>query len=441
MRLTLLLAILAACNEYDLVRPDKEDPVPVDTAPPVVELYPDIEISPSSLDFGSTFRNCTTAPQTVTVRNVGDAELEIASIALSGSGNSAFGLHATPHNLQPGEELTFTVDFSPTAWTSFSVSAVVDSNDPDEPQVGVGLTGLGAEDQIFEETFTQNYNDAVDVLWVVDNSGSMSSAINQVMLNFDHFIGQFVSLGLDFHLGVVTTDMDNPTQSGRLQGPTLVIDSTNPDPHAAFLEVVNLGTNGSGSEKGFAATQAALTEPLLSTTNAGFLREDAALATIVVTDEDEDSTITPPAFATWYTTLKTDPTKVSFSAICGDPEFIGCQDPFGTGITATGGFKYVEAAGLTGGIWESICTSDWDVALQHLSVTAAGMSYEFPLTNTPSSLASLVVTVDGVEPPYSIIDGWIYESSTNSVVFDGTAIPAPGAQIVVSYPVAGECES
>lgn len=439
MRTAPLFALLAACNEYDLVRPDKEDPVPIDTSPPVEELFPDIEVSPSSLDFGSVLRNCTADPQTVTVRNVGEAELVIHHIALEGSGSSAFGLSASPVNLQPGEELTFTVDFTPTAWTSFAVQAVVDSNDPDEPLSGVDLTGIGAEDQMFEEVFTQSYNTSVDVLWVVDNSGSMSSAINQVMVNFDHFIDQFLALGLDFHLGVVTTDMDNPTQAGRLQGPTLVIDASNPDPHAAFLEVVNLGTSGSGSEKGFAATQAALTEPLLSTANAGFLREDAALATIVVTDEDEDSNLTASVFSSWYTTLKSDPSMVTFSAICGDPEFIGCQDPFGTGITAAPGFKYVEATQLTGGIWESICTSDWDVALQHLSVTAAGMSYDFPLTHVPSSLAQLTVTVDGTEPPYGIIDGWIYESSTNSIVFDGAAIPGPGAQIVVRYPIAGEC--
>ncbi|MCB9758254.1 MAG: choice-of-anchor D domain-containing protein [Alphaproteobacteria bacterium] len=441
MRPTASILVLFAlgCTEYDLSRPDKEDPTPVDTSPPEPTVAPDIVVTPTSLEFGVILRECPSEPQTVTVENVGDAELIVGSVSLQGSGSSAFRLDGQPINLQPNESFTFDVTFTPTAWTRFEVDVVVVSNDPDEPEVAVGLMGDGGEDQTFEDTFVQEYFDEVDVLWVVDNSGSMSSAIAQVQNNFSHFIGQFLDLGLDYHIGVVTTDMDNPAMQGQLQGPATYIDASNPDPEAAFLVAVDQGSNGSGSERGFEATRAALTEPLISGHNAGFLRESAALATIVVSDEDDDSNILPSNFASWYNGLKSDPSTVTFSAICGDPGFTGCLDPFGTGVTATPGNLYVDAVDRTGGIWQSICTANFDTALRHLSVTAAGMSYEFSLTRTPSSLATMVVTVNGTEVPYALNDGWIYNSDNNSVVFDGEAIPDPGAEIVVTYPVSGEC--
>ena len=56
----------------------------------------------------------------------------------------------------------------------------------------------------------------VDVLWVVDNSGSMSEEQGQVVANFQDFINEFISLGLDYHMAVVTTDMDDANYAGRL---------------------------------------------------------------------------------------------------------------------------------------------------------------------------------------------------------------------------------
>ena len=141
----------------------------------------------------------------------------------------------------------------------------------------------------FEEGFVQEYNPVVDVLWVVDNSGSMSSALNAVQQNFEAFINEFILLNLDYRMTVITTDMDNPDQSGKRQGPIFNSSMSTSDVISQFLVSVNQGASGSGSERGFEAVQTALTEPLLSGENAGFLRDEAALTVIVVSDEDDDS--------------------------------------------------------------------------------------------------------------------------------------------------------
>ena len=233
--------------------------------------------------------------------------------------------------------------------------------------------------------------------------------------------------------------MDDPVESGRFRGPVLTQDT--PDVINAFLAQVDQGSAGSGSERGFDAVQAALSEPLASTDNAGFLREEAALAVIVLSDEDDDSTQGSTSFVNWFESLKPDPEKLTFSSICGDRGF-GCQefDFFGNTLSASAGPQYIDATDMTDGFWASICTSDYTGILQQISLTAAGMTVEFPLDHPPSNLGLMTVTVDGVTVVQDGVDGWVYDTDTQSLVFNGDGIPGPGAEVVVGYPVATECE-
>ena len=47
----------------------------------------------------------------------------------------------------------------------------------------------------------------LDMLWVVDDSGSMCQEQKVLRENFDKFIGELQTTNLDFHLGLTTTDM------------------------------------------------------------------------------------------------------------------------------------------------------------------------------------------------------------------------------------------
>ncbi len=424
--------LLAACSDYDLSRPDKaepegeEDPIP----DPDPVGAPDIELSPTTVDFGFLPRNCLSAWQPITIANVGDEDLEVASYDLTGQGASGYEIHPEDELdpgdllvLAPGEDVTVRVRFSPTAWVRYEPDFSVESNDPDEPTAGVDLAGEGAQDAMTEETFTQDLHDEVDVLWVVDNSGSMSDDLITVGNNFEAFIQVFLDLGLDFHMGVITTDMDNPAQSGRLVGP--YITNSTADPVGDFIDLIDLGSSGSADEVGFEAIQAALTNPILSDENAGFLRTDAALTSIVITDEDNSSFQSAASFVTFYEALKPTPELTTFSAICEDL-FISCS-------------KYAAAADATGGITGDIAASDYSTLLEQISLTAAGMTISFDLGDTPSDLSRVVVTVEGRTVPYDSSNGWTYDSADGAIVFHGSAVPAPGESGTVTYPVAGEC--
>jgi hypothetical protein len=458
--IVLIPALALACSEYDLNRPDDppDKPNPVDTgdSTPPDTSAPDIEIEPTSLDFGYVMKDCDSDPQDITITNVGDAELVIDSIAFMGTSSGAFSYSGTAETLAPEESAVLSVVFTPTAWITYDdVELEIVSNDPDENPATVPTAGVGSEDPYFEETFQQGEPGPVDILWVVDNSGSMEDEILRVKNEFDVFIGEFVEMDLDFHIGAVTTDMDDPAQSGQLQGSPTYFDETHTDPSTAFGATIDsiYASVGSGSERGLEAVQTALQEPALSGANAGFFRDTTedgtpvAIHTIVVTDEDDDSSVSASSFSSWYNGLKADPETANFSAICGDPVSSsnwmgGCMEwdtTSGRMLEASAGTKYVDAVDATGGYWASICSAEFSEALQYLSLETMGMSAVYELTYVPSSIALTVVEVEGERISYSAVDGWTYTTDNNAVNFHGEAIPEPSASIYVNYPYDGGC--
>lgn len=443
--LSLLAAVVTGCSEYDLKR-GAEVEEPEDTSAPPVRPpdpeNPDIRVEPDSIDFEYVPAGCDAAEE-VTVSNVGAADLTVSAISLGGSDGAHFRLEGAESELvlAPGEAATFEVVFTPPDDAARTADITVSSDDPDTPEAGVGLEGIGANGGTYEEIFHQEAFAQVDILWVLDNSGSMSDALDHVYENFSLFIDPFLSIGLDFRMGVITTDMNNPSHSGRLQGPQLWITGDSPDPEAQFLEVIQQGSGGSGEERGMDAIQAALTDPLLSGENNNFMREDAHLATIVVTDEDDDSTVSSSSFASWYMGLKDDPDMVTFSAFCGEAP-IGCFEwvSWSDGmITAEHGKDYLDAIDRIGGTWASICSDDFSDALSLLSLEASGLKDTFVLAAVPTSIGDMEVLVNGAEVRYDNVDGWQFDWGLNAVIFYGAAIPPNEAVIEVTYPFEGGC--
>lgn len=435
MRTIILLASLApfavACTEYDIHRPNKSEAEPPEEEPepepePEPSPDPDIELSRTAIDFGGWPKDCASDVEILTVSNVGGSDLLVSNVEIMGEGKGAYGLlvdGGTEFTVAPGESVELEIVFEPNAWVDFEPTFRVTSNDPDEATADAALTGFGMADSIHEQTFEQDLYEAVDVLWVVDNSGSMTDDLEIVARNFSAFIQVFIDLGLDWQMGVVTTDMDNPDYSGKLVGPYLT--PTSPDVVGEFIDQIDLGSGGSATELGFEATQAALTAPLIDGHNAGFMREHAALATIVISDEDNSSFMSASSFVGWYEGLKTDAEMTTFNAIC-EGIFFSCG-------------KYAEAADTSGGITGDIAATDYASVLESISYTAAGMTVSFDLDNEPSDLGRMTVTVDGVEVAQDLDNGWTYDTLDQSITFHGTSIPAPGSTGSIAYPVAVEC--
>ncbi|RMG19810.1 MAG: VWA domain-containing protein [Deltaproteobacteria bacterium] len=278
----------------------------------------------------------------------------------------------------------------------------------------------------------------VDILWVVDNSGSMDNERARIAAAFQRFIASLDSEQVDYHIGVTTTDMrqTGPGFRGELIGPPTVISRDTPDPVGTFTDHVTLPPSRVEDEQGFAAALAAVTEPMRSGPNAGFLRDEADLAIIVVSDEDDGSLGEPEHYVRRFRSLKGPGNEdtVTFSAVIGDvPD--GCVSPGDENILwadAEPGVRYEKAAALTGGIVASVCSASFDRTLERLGLAFSGLRRIFPLSAIPIE-SSIRVEVDGVPIPRNPMTGWGYDAATRSITFLGRYVPPPGAEILIRY--------
>jgi hypothetical protein len=245
---------------------------------------------------------------------------------------------------------------------------------------------------------------------------------------------------------VTTSDDDAPYppyypggQHGELQGDTTnpkVLTPTTVDVSNKFKQKVNVGTNG-GTEAPLVCATKALTPPLITSTNAGFLRYDANLAVVVVSDAADQS---PDPVSYYYNRMMN--VKGFNRASMFTFNVIG---PFASVApsgctyddTSPDDGRYAYLVGQTSGVKEEICSSNWSQKLQDLGKTAFGFRTVFYLNSTPDLTGgkTLEVKIDGVVVP-AVSAGktqWSYDPVANAVKFDATTTPGAGKTLTVTY--------
>src|SRR5688572_10955683 len=165
----------------------------------------------------------------------------------------------------------------------------------------------------------------VDILWVVDDSGSMTNQRQTLANNFSRFLDDLLALQVRFQMGVIST---NHNDRGTLRGTTKIITNSTPNPRQVFLQNTTFPPSRARLEQGLRMLELALTEPNLSGANAGFLRPNAALAVIVVTDEDDSSYGDPAYYSRFLRSLKGPGNEnLSSLSIIGGTTPDGCFPP------------------------------------------------------------------------------------------------------------------
>ena len=261
----------------------------------------------------------------------------------------------------------------------------------------------------------------VDILWVVDDSASMFEEQEQLASYTSHFTDYLTRVPVDFQLGVVTTDMavDSP---GKLIN-DVVLTSESVNIAARFAELLVL-EEGARDEYGFEATLAALNPNGINST---VLNPSADLEVIVFSDEDDQSNMSVEEFVSGLRGYRPN-SNVVVNAIVGDPpegcaSIVGAADP---------GFRYQEAQEMTSGLRESICSLSYDTLLERIALKVLGLSNTFALYDPPD-LDTMQVLVNGAQIHRRERHGWQYDAGLNAVVFDGFAVPPPGADISFRY--------
>jgi hypothetical protein len=306
-------------------------------------------------------------------------------------------------------------------------------------------------DQVQTDTFAQAPNNQVDILWVVDNSNSMEEEQTTLTSGFDAFAAQLDASDTDFQLGVITTSFDYADeQRGVLVGepPFLTRDD---DYVQEFAARATVGVGGSGKEKGLEAAvwavQPLMTFEGLGGPNEGFVRTDAQLLVVVVSDEEDcsdrgalegqpdtacysDRASLPPvtSFVKELRALKDDDSMVQVGAIVGTEGSADCDEE------PIVGSRYISTANFTGGLVGDICQSDWTQMLEDLGLNATGIYRQFQL-RFAAKPETIEIWVDEVVVAQDPANGWTYDESTWFVTFNGAGIPPRGAQITVQYTI------
>lgn len=297
-----------------------------------------------------------------------------------------------------------------------------------------------------EDEFFQERDDSVDILFVVDDSVSMRQEQELLAQGFFRFAERLQEEDLSFHLGVVTTDMDdaNP-DAGRLIGVPKVLTDEDEGFLESFMERVQVGTEGSDKEQGIEAGVRAMQHP----ENEGFLREEATLAVIYVSDENDCSNDGafldesdgklcyeyPEALTSVledvrrYQGIKGPDGRLVVSGIVGPEPEAGCDNSWR-------GKRYETVIRKLDGINGNICDANYEQILEEMSERIVGPSRVFQLTYAAVE-ETLVVTVDGevIEPDET--SGWTYDNELWMLRFDGVYVPPPLSHIVVDYTIAG----
>lgn len=412
-----------------------------------------LAVLPSDLDFGLITLGCSAREETVTLYNTGrTVAITIKSITLDPT-TAPFYVTAppTPFTIAAGQSVKFKVKYRPTAAQRETAVLRIENDaantSSQNPYVTVGLSGTGTTDKHQKDTFTQATQPLVDLLFVMDNSGSMGGYQSKLSQEAPKFVQAALSKNVDYHFGVTTSDADvdgdekadseasapyrnKPYYVGGLFGSGIV---TNATPSAAdrLVENIKVGTCCSDSREAsleaawLALTPNANTKPPPQGSQ-GFLRDAARLVMLNVTDEEDQSRSTAAFYTDFFQQLKGryNAGLVSWNTISGD-EQKGCS---ANGVSAAANDLGWKVARDTGGKAYSLCSADWTQIAGELALDAFNGRKQFPLTRVADP-ATLVVTLNGAAQTSPA--NYTFDQASNSVVF--VVAPPPGASIVAEY--------
>jgi hypothetical protein len=433
----------------------------------------EIAVVPGHLDFGLVTVGCAAPGRTVTVTAGGTAPLLVTAVEPGDDCAAAFAFELPPIpadglSVTAGAPLLVAVRFTPDAVGEATCTLTIHSSDPDDPAVTVTIAGEGVLGGSHQDTFAAGAPRPVDVLFVIDDSGSMCETQDRLGADVAAFLDRADQAGLDYRVGVVSTCVQGPdvcAGAGELRSPWFVAPAWErwvaPATRAHLAAAVELGCNGGSDaqEAGLQAAWLALTDPRARLTetvcgddgdcpapdrclpdlgrcggaNGGFLREEALLELVFLSDEDDQSVAPPEFYLGSFLALKGGPGSgaARAHAIVGDDDG-GCVDPVTLEPLAEAGARYHYLAEQTGGVTGSICADSYGPTLAAIAAAAAATPRRFRLSRVPAP-ATLRVRLGGAD----CADGWSYDLRTNSVELaeGGACWPAGDEPLAVSYDV------
>jgi hypothetical protein len=248
---------------------------------------------------------------------------------------------------------------------------------PDQPDIQFVSKTLDVEVQESGE---------VDILFVVDNSGSMRSEQNHLANRIYGFMDMID--GLDWQIAMTTTDPRQRTMDkdaewrqwgdgqfrpfDRIDGRQFILkagEQPNVRAQEMLATAIRTGINGSADERGINAVYRAIERISDTTSHQEFFRPNAALAVVLISDEDECSNFNcsgdsfrsyPQNLMGHVHTVFGAEKRFRFHSLIWVPGDNNCSGG------ANAGNIYQEMSLLSGGVVGSICAPNYTSILQDI---------------------------------------------------------------------------
>jgi von Willebrand factor type A domain len=225
-------------------------------------------------------------------------------------------------------------------------------------------------------------NAKADIIFVIDNSGSMGDHQKNLSENVDKFITTLVNERdiPDFKIGICTTDSSNLKVLSREDMRSNIANFIN-----SLKSSMLVGTSGSATEKGL--------EMALNAVRSGFSRMDSLLFVNIISDENDDSSASPDYYVEQMKQVKGGK-KVIINAVYNSSSA-----------------KHFQAALLTNGITADI-KSNYGELLSDIGKNVSDLVKTVPLSEIPNDLLKI-----SVQRNKQSVNDWKHNSKLNSIDF------------------------
>jgi hypothetical protein len=388
---------------------------------------PVIDVSPLDFDYGYISIGCDNEER-ITIENTGNQDLVIESLVqmVTQPADILFELGSLPlppWTIIPGQQIDFLVSYVPSDIGGDLSDIAIASNDPINPLVETTQIGDGDVEQWFTDIWVQEEIPILDVLWVIDNSGSMGVFQANLGTNIMSFMNVFSTSGADYHMAVITTDSEEFSY---------IVTPSTPSGLSVLSNLVMVGVYGHGMERGIEMAYAALNSSMYAGPGGLFFREDAILVVIFVSDEPDFSSPWG-TYIPFFDAIKPAGKFIPYGVIGDVPG--GCvYTGSGRSRNILGGLGYWDLINHYNGSWYSICAPDWGIQLQDLAGEVTN-SQSFLLSETDPIEDTIEVLINGQSTAE-----WSYDYATNTVRFNDGHTPTEGQSISIEYAIWG-CEN
>ncbi len=286
-----------------------------------------------------------------------------------------------------------------------------------------------------------DFSPQADILFVVDNSGSMSTHQANLAANIPQFVSEFFRAPiLDYNIAVTSTDVDGFASPccGKFAGSTRVVNKRTANAEQILAQNLRLGVTGSGTEAPFDAVKMAMDPTLLSTWNTGFARKHSAFVVIFITDAEDQSNIDPLGLYNYLLAMKNNRKKkvFAFGALIPTSETNCARDSFQPPTLIEAFLNMFPQAGANE---MNLCAPDFGKRLAEAAASIVDeVGNKIYLSRRPDK-DTLRVTYGAADLPNHPKTGWTFDPRENAIVLgreiDWESQP-PDSEVKVHYTAA-----